>query len=271
MADTKNDDCVAPSFAHDDQQTQVDEPLGERSVGKEILNEEGAESKLAENELRLRTEELEALFRISGILAGPGSFEEKAAPVMEELARIAGGELAVFRVPDETQDGLRRVDAAPANAELFAPPVIPYGEILPPTIAFQQGRAVIVNDFHTHPLATQQGIVWGVRSMLSVPVNAGGTTLGVVTVSSLQADHFTPERVRLLTAIIDGLGTLLDNSRLARRLEASTEEIAAEDQVARIITSTLDLDEVYERFVEEVKKLVDFDNVSINTIDATKA
>jgi PAS domain S-box-containing protein len=52
----------------------------------------------------------------------------------------------------------------------------------------------------------------------------------------------------------------------ARRL---AEEMALVDQVARIITSTLDTSEVYERFAAGLKELIPFDRVMINTIDST--
>jgi hypothetical protein len=39
------------------------------------------------------------------------------------------------------------------------------------------------------------------------------------------------------------------------------------DEVARIITSTLEIDQVYPKFALEMKKLVDFDRVSINLVD----
>jgi len=39
------------------------------------------------------------------------------------------------------------------------------------------------------------------------------------------------------------------------------------DLVARIITSTLNIDAVYEKFALEVKKLVDFDRMTISLID----
>ena len=45
------------------------------------------------------------------------------------------------------------------------------------------------------------------------------------------------------------------------------EEKAVVDEVARIITSTLDTEDVYERFAAEVKKLVDFDRMSVNIFD----
>ena len=63
---------------------------------------------------------------------------------------------------------------------------------------------------------------------------------------------------------------LESNQRLGKTLEelqASTEEIALVDGVAQIITSTLDIDEVYEKFAEAMNKLVAFNKATINTVD----
>ena len=45
------------------------------------------------------------------------------------------------------------------------------------------------------------------------------------------------------------------------------EEMAAIQEISRIVTSTLDIDQVYEKFAAEVKKLVDFDRIGISVID----
>ncbi len=58
-----------------------------------------------------------------------------------------------------------------------------------------------------------------------------------------------------------------ENARLYQELEASREEMAVVDEVAVIITSTLNIDEVYERFAQEVKRLVDFDRIVISIAD----
>ena len=39
------------------------------------------------------------------------------------------------------------------------------------------------------------------------------------------------------------------------------------DEVARIVTSTLDIEQVFEKFSAEVKKLVDFDRMVVHEID----
>ena len=72
-----------------------------------------------------------------------------------------------------------------------------------------------------------------------------------------------------------------DRDELEQRVEERTEELRriqeaerrlAEEsaflsQVGQIVSSTLDIDEVYERFAAEMKKLVDFDRLAINIID----
>ena len=65
--------------------------------------------------------------------------------------------------------------------------------------------------------------------------------------------HFGRQRTRLTSATTE--------------LEARWSEMGVVDEIGRIITSTLDIDQVYERFVLEVNKLVDFDRISINIID----
>lgn len=59
-----------------------------------------------------------------------------------------------------------------------------------------------------------------------------------------------------------------------RRSEETARQMAHENavmaEIGRIINSTLNIDEVYERFAEEVRKLIPFDRIVINTIDIEK-
>ena len=58
-----------------------------------------------------------------------------------------------------------------------------------------------------------------------------------------------------------------ERERLEELERLRSQELAVADEVARIVTSTLNIDEVYERFAFEVKKLVDYDRMNINLID----
>ena len=57
---------------------------------------------------------------------------------------------------------------------------------------------------------------------------------------------------------------VLRKSKGNQRLAQETETIA---EIGRIISSTLNIDEIYERFAQEVKKLIEFDRISINHIN----
>ena len=58
-----------------------------------------------------------------------------------------------------------------------------------------------------------------------------------------------------------------ERQRLEEVERLRSQELAVADEVARIFTSTLELDQVYQRFTLEMKKLVDFDRATINVID----
>ena len=58
-----------------------------------------------------------------------------------------------------------------------------------------------------------------------------------------------------------------ESEKTARRLAADNEAMAA---IGRIITSSMEIDEVYDRFAEEVGKLIPFDRIVIRLYDAEK-
>lgn len=216
-------------------------------------------------ELRQRARELEILITTSSTLAQAGTFEEKASNVLEVLAHIAQADIVTFRVFDEKERGLRLVaQAGPATRQ---PPFI----LLPlesvSGLVFQQGELVVVNDYPSHPLALASSVGLGIKSAFSLPIKVSGRIAGLLNVLSKERNHFTPERIKLLTAIGEQLGTLLENARVSQQLQASMHEMDLVDEVACIVTTTLDIEAAYEKFAIAVKKLVDFDYIGINLIN----
>jgi PAS domain S-box-containing protein len=62
--------------------------------------------------------------------------------------------------------------------------------------------------------------------------------------------------------------TLIRSEETAKRLSQENEIIA---EIGRIVSSTLNIEEVYERFAEGVKKLIPFDRIVINIINIEKS
>jgi signal transduction histidine kinase/DNA-binding response OmpR family regulator len=82
--------------------------------------------------------------------------------------------------------------------------------------------------------------------------------------SLVRSIRYAVERHRLLQ---ESEQQAQENGRLYRDLQASREEMAVVDGVASILTSTLEVEQVYEQFAQEVKRLTDFDRMVITVID----
>jgi len=223
-----------------------------------------AEEERAEDALHRRNRELETLFDIARILAQPEEFDEQANRVLGELARAAQAEWATLRVPDEGAQGLRLV--AQNDEIAYERPEVQRFDLGVPALAFQRGLPVVANDYPAHPNAEPSAVAQGARSLVSVPVKAGRRDLGVISLVSREPDHFTPERVSLLTAVADGLGTLLENARLAQAARRAQEaerlrnqELEALFHIARLLTEPGSFEEKISNVMEEFARIADGD------------
>ncbi len=77
-----------------------------------------------------------------------------------------------------------------------------------------------------------------------------------------------------MTGVIEYVRDITERKRAEEELERSEKqalrlamENAAVAEIGRIISSTLNIQEIYERFAEEVSKLIAFDRIAINTIN----
>jgi len=234
-------------------------------VGYVCVNSDLRERKRAGEELLLRNQELESLFTVARILTTPVSFRAKVDRVLAELKDSVQADLVTLRVPDEDQQGLRLL-AQVGLWDQSQPLMVSFDRSLS-GMAFQRGEPVVTNDYRSQDFVDSSEVAKGIRSVFSGPIKVNDRALGVINVVSLQLNHFLPERTRLLAAISEQIGVLLEDARLSQELQDGMEQMAIVDEVGRIITSTLDIDQVYEQFAAELKRLVDFDRAVITTID----
>lgn len=164
------------------------------------------QQKEAEEAERLQTQQMEALYSIASLLVQPRSFEEKCNDALEVLAQIAQADAASLRSVDEKDISLHCIATVnPGNLEPPPAPIIRCGEGLA-GLALQEGQLVVVNDYRAHPLATQRAKKRDIKSLVALPVTTGTQTLGVITVVSKEANHFTPERASCFRPLPTGWG-----------------------------------------------------------------
>ena len=85
-----------------------------------------AKRKRTEEAERIRTQELEALFNIATTLVQSGNYAQKATRVLEELDRVFQADSAMLWVPDRSDEVLRLIASAGANAHRIPPTTASY-------------------------------------------------------------------------------------------------------------------------------------------------
>ena len=222
--------------------------------------DEKQEAHLIEENLFLqqRSQELETLFKISGLLNQQGTYKDKLNGVIKELALVAEVSGVRIVVPDPEHGGLRTI-------------IREVGSTLPELqqvrglslMAFESGQAVVANDYPSHPNADPVALATGAKSVIALPIKNAEETIAVAGITSPEINHFNPDRVRLLTAIVDGLGPLLENARLDSQLLQRSEELEALFKISNIFGQPGTYEDKLSGVIEEIARVADVYGVRI--------
>ena len=130
-------------------------------------------------------------------------------------------------------------------------------------------RSVVRSDFaaeYRFP-RDQDRLDAGLRSGIRVPLVAKGRVGGSLFLRSRRVGAYEPREQRVLERLAAQIAPAVENSELYGQIKSNAEEMAAVDEIARILTSTLDINQFYDHFAAEVKQLVAFDRIGIGIID----
>jgi sigma-B regulation protein RsbU (phosphoserine phosphatase) len=132
-------------------------------------------------------------------------------------------------------------------------------------IAAQRREAILVDD-----VAKDQryiSAVPNVRSELAVPLIIKNRLIGVIDIESPQPNHFTEEHKRLLTLIASRMAVGIENARLYTRTTRQARTLVLLNEIARELTSILNVDELLKRIAELLSRLIDYQMFSILLLD----
>ncbi len=134
-------------------------------------------------------------------------------------------------------------------------------------LAVERREAVLVNDVRTE--AYYIDALPNVRSELAVPLIVKNKVIGLIDIESIQPNHFTEEHKHLLTLIASRVAVGVENARLYTRASRQAKTLLLLNEIARELTSILNLDEVFKRVGESLKKVLDYQMFSIMLLDST--
>jgi phosphoserine phosphatase RsbU/P len=133
-------------------------------------------------------------------------------------------------------------------------------------LAAQRREAILVGDVTKD--AQYIAAVPNVRSELAVPLIVKNRLIGVIDIEAQQADYFHEEHKRLLTLIASRMAVGIENARLHTRTSRQARTLMLLNEIARELTSILNLDELFKRIAELLSRLIDYQMFSILLLDA---
>jgi len=134
-------------------------------------------------------------------------------------------------------------------------------------VAAQRREPILVDDVSQDPRYIPA--IPGVRSELAVPLIIKNRLIGVIDIESPQPNHFTEEHKRLLTLIASRMAVGIENARLYTRTTRQARTLVLLNEIARELTSILNVDELLKRIGELLSRLIDYQMFSILLLDAT--
>ncbi len=141
---------------------------------------------------------------------------------------------------------------------------VPIGQGITGTAA-ATGHPVRVSDVSQDPRYINA--IDSVRSELAVPLMFRGKCVGVLDIQSRHLNYFTKDQQNILAVLANRLAVSIENARLFQQVRTQAETLLVLNDVSREISSILDVEELLRRTAELVKRVIDYQILSIMLYD----
>ena len=221
------------------------------------------ESVLSKPEHQLPIEPL--LLEVADVLSTSLDLDTTLRRVSEVVRKVIDYEIfAILLLNEKTQELRFRFQVGyPAE---FAERRIKVGEGVTGRAA-QLRQAVLVDDVTADPAYI--AAIPNVRSELAVPLVSKNRVIGVIDLEAREPGYFTDEHRRLLTLIASRMAAGIENAQLYTRTTKQAKILLLLNEIARELTSILNLDELLGRIAELLRRLIDFQMFSILLLDSS--
>ena len=111
------------------------------------------------------------------------------------------------------------------------------------------------------------GALASVRSELAIPLIVKNRVIGVINLESEEAGYFTDDHKRLLTLVASRMAVGIENAQLYTRTTRQARTLLLLNEIARELTSILNVDQLLKRIAELLSRLIDYQMFSILLVD----
>jgi sigma-B regulation protein RsbU (phosphoserine phosphatase) len=133
--------------------------------------------------------------------------------------------------------------------------------------AAQTRQAILVEDTCKDKDAGYIEAIPNVRSELAVPLIVKNRVIGVIDLEAREPGYFTDEHRRLLTLIASRMAVGIENAQLYTRTTRQARTLLLLNEIARELSSILNVDELLKRIAELLNRIIDYQMFSILLLD----
>jgi sigma-B regulation protein RsbU (phosphoserine phosphatase) len=230
-----------------------------------VQTNSAAATALAGGELeQYSTEILATLAEIGEEINASLDLDEVLARTAALIRRLIEYEIFTVMLLDEASGTLYHRFAIGYTKEVVENWRIPLGQGITGTAA-ATGQSVRVSDVSKDPRYINA--IDTVRSELAVPLLFEGKSIGVLDIQSPQLDYFTRDQQSILTLLASRLAIAIENARLFERSRRQAETLLVLNDIGREASAILDVEELLRRAAELVKRVIDYQILSILLYD----
>src|SRR6202522_3980955 len=206
------------------------------------------------------------LLEVSDVLATSLDLDTTLRRVAEIVRKVIDYEIfAILLINEKTQELRIRFQTGypPEFAERAR---IKVGEGVTGQAA-QLRRTMLVDDVTKDP--TYIAAIPNVRSELAVTLIAKNRVIGGIDLEARDPGYFNEEHSRLLTLVASRIAGGIENAQLYTRTTRQARILVLLNEIARELSSILNLDELLNRVAELLRKLIDYQIFSILLLDSS--
>ena len=134
-------------------------------------------------------------------------------------------------------------------------------------LAAQLRQPVLIDDVREDPRYIEA--IPNVCSELAIPLITKNRVIGVIDIEAREPRSFTAEHQRLLTLVASRMAAGIENAQLYTRTTKQARILLLLNEIARELTSILNLDELLGRIAELARRLIDYQMFSILLLDSS--
>lgn len=130
----------------------------------------------------------------------------------------------------------------------------------------ETGQPIVVEDIRTHPLYKGTPPKWR-GSIVGLPLKVKQRVVGVMNISRFERQPFGEEELRILEMLADQAAIAVENARLYETERTQRQRIEAMQSAVATLSQSLDLHEVLDHILTELRKVIPYDSASVMLLE----